>query len=248
LPAIMNTHLEKTDPYPFERRAHVRGQAASREMDPITVMLVDDHPMVRAGLQAMLGNDPHLRVVGEAANGREALDRVPGLLPAVVLMDSSMPALDGVEATRLLKADYPETAVIMMMDRDDLEIPMHAMRAGASGYLLKDAPRLLIVHAICIVAHGGVLVGGPLLHEAVRRLPAARSLQRVQAGSIEPLTAREQTVLQHLASGKTNRQIGEALGYAEVTVKKYVQTIIAKLQASDRTHAAIMALRYGFIS
>jgi DNA-binding NarL/FixJ family response regulator len=243
----MNTHLEKTDPYPLQRRGRIQEQAARCDMDPIAVMLVDDHPMVRTGLQVMLGKDPHLRVVGEAANGREALERVPDLLPAVVLMDLRMPSLDGVEATRLLKASYPDIAVIMMMDGDEVEMPTHAMRVGASGYLLKDASRLLIVHAICAVANGGILVGGPLLHEAIRRLPATGP-QRVLPGLIEQLTACEQMVLQHLASGKTNRQIGEALGYAEVTVKKRVQTILAKLQASDRTHAAIMAMRYGLIS
>jgi len=219
-------------------------------MEPITVLIVDDHTVAREGLRAMLEEDPQVQVVGEAADGLEALELVAGLRPRVVLMDIRMPGLDGLEATRRIKAQHPATAVIMMTSYDDNALVVDAVRTGASGYLLKDASRALLTHTIKAVTDGGILVKESLLRKAIASLAA---LGQPQAGptpewpEVEELTQREQEVLKLLAEGWTNRQIGEKLALAEVTIKKHVQTIIAKLRASDRTHAATTAMRIGLI-
>jgi DNA-binding NarL/FixJ family response regulator len=214
-------------------------------MDAITTVLVDDHEIARQGLRRILETERQMRVVGEAANGLEALERVRALRPAVVLMDIKMPIMDGLEATRQLKADHPAISVIMMTVYADNALRTTAMRFGASGYLVKDASAQLILHTIRAITTRASTA------DAARRPPGicASVTDAVprHARLIEPLTERERVVLQCLAEGQTNREIGNALGYAEVTVKKYVQTILAKLYASDRTAAATTALRLGLI-
>src|SRR5439155_19103088 len=186
-----------------------------------------------------------IRVVGEAANGLEALERAAVLRPAVVLMDIKMPIMGGLEATRQFKADYPTLAVIMMTNSADKAIIADVMSAGASSYLVKDASAQLIIHTVKAVATGS--------HPAdAAQRPARVGLngkvaEPRHAGLIESLSERERTVLQCLAAGHTNKEIGNALGYAEVTVKKHVQAILAKLHASNRTEAATTALRLGLI-
>jgi NarL family two-component system response regulator LiaR len=213
-------------------------------MDPITTMLVDDHEIVRQGLRRILEADQQMRVVGEAANGLEALERAAALRPAVVLMDIKMPVMGGLEATRRLKADHPTISVIMLTSYADNALLADALSFGASSYLIKDASPQLILHTIKAVAAGARPA------DAAHRPPGIRTsvTDAVRhAGLVEPLSERERTVLQCVAAGQTNKEIGNALGYAEVTVKKYVQTILAKLYASDRTEAATTALRLGLI-
>lgn len=263
-------------------------------MDTITVLVVDDHPLAREGLRAMLETDRGVQVVGEAADGQEALERAAALRPTVVLMDIRMPRMDGLEATRLLKRDQPATAVVVMTSYDDDELVVAALRAGATGYLLKDTSRALLIHTIGAAASGGLLVSARLLHRALHYFDQAappekagspspgrmapftgreqvlslaaegHRLLRKAPGSfdalappdgtllpspeeMEPLTRREQEVLRMVAEGRTNKKIGEALALAEVTIKKHVQSIIAKLHAADRTHAATVAMRVGLI-
>ncbi|MBI4493343.1 MAG: response regulator transcription factor [Chloroflexi bacterium] len=219
-------------------------------MEPITVLIVDDHTVAREGLRAMLDTDPQVQVVGEAADGLEALDQVAELHPKVVLMDIKLPRMDGLEATRHLKADHPNTAVIMITSYDDDALVVDAVRAGAAGYLLKDASRDLLSHTIGAIASGGLLIKATLLRKAVSSLThAARPDEAAPAKrpGVDELTEREQMVLKLLAEGRTNKEIGDELALAEVTVKKHVQSIIAKLGASDRTHAAITGLRLGLI-
>jgi DNA-binding NarL/FixJ family response regulator len=219
-------------------------------MDPITIVLVDDHCIVREGLRAMLETDPQLQVVGEAADGQEALERVAELQPAVVLMDIRMPGLDGLEVTRRLKREHPHVAVIVISGYDDSELVLDALRAGAVGYLPKRVSRPLLLHSIAVVVQGGVVTEAALLRTAFTGpdpvgKPAHAALS-TGAGQ-ELLTPREQEVLALLAEGRTNKEIGEALALAEVTIKKHVQTIIAKLQATDRTSAVMAGVRIGLI-
>lgn len=218
-------------------------------MDAITVLIVDDHAIARLGLRTMLDGDPRVRVVGEAADGQQALERTLELSPAVVLMDIKMPGMDGVAATRQLKERFPAVAVLMLTNYDDEALVVEAVRAGAGGYLLKDASHELLLYSIGAVASGGILVEATLLRKAIgtRDMRPAPTERRPALAGIQ-FSERDLIVLRRMAEGQTNKEIGDALGLAEVTVKKYVQAIIARLHASDRTHATITALRQGLIN
>jgi DNA-binding NarL/FixJ family response regulator len=218
----------------------------------ITVLIVDDHMIAREGLRSMLETSPDVKVIGEAHDGNEALEGVRSLEPDIVLMDYKMPGLDGLEATRRIKSDHPTVSIIMMSTYEDEAIVVDAMRAGASGYLVKDSSRDLLLHTLLAVASGGILVKATLLQRALGLMRGndvrqAGSRQSLHSPPVEALTSREETILRLMAEGKTNRAIADKMGFAEVTVKKHVQDIIAKLYASDRTHAAIIAMRLGVI-
>ncbi|MCL4546075.1 MAG: response regulator transcription factor [Chloroflexi bacterium] len=219
-------------------------------MDQITVLVVDDHTVAREGVRTMLETDPQIRVVGEAADGREALEWVAELHPHVVLTDIRMPGLDGLEITRRIRANYPETEVIILTSYDEDALVIDAVCAGAAGYLLKDASRDLINHTIRTVADGVLLIKASLLRRAINNLirPEPGDIDAPAMALTEPLTEREQAILAMLAQGHTNKEISDALSLAEVTVKKQVHNLTAKLGASDRTTAAIIALKMGLIS
>jgi DNA-binding NarL/FixJ family response regulator len=232
-------------------RDHEQQTEATKEPSSIPVMIVDDHPIAREGLRAMLANSPEILVVGEAANGEESLALIPRLKPAVVLMDYKMPGMDGISATRQIRESMPQVAVIIMTSYEDQAMVLDALQAGAGGYLVKDASLGLVLHAIHAVAQGGSLVKASLLSAMVHidspAIPARRSTQ-LPSPMLEQLTDRERRIVELLAEGNTNRAIANSLGFAEITVKKHVQTVIAKLYAADRTHAAITAMRLGLIS
>ncbi len=206
-----------------------------------SVLIVDDHAVVREGLRAMLDGDPSLRVIGEAHNGLEAIELVGFLKPQVVLIDINMPEMDGLQATARIKELYPTTTVIILTMHATRSHVLEALRAGASGYLLKDAPRSHVLETIRHAANGEVLISGDLLRGAVE----VASIP--EAPSLEALTPREHEALVLLARGKTNKEIAKAMNLSAETIKKMVQSIIAKLGASDRTHAAVKALRAGLI-
>ena len=213
-------------------------------LQPITALIVDDHIIIREGLRVLLSTMPEIEVVGQADDGSVAIEMVARLEPAVVLMDVKMPGMGGLDATRRIKADYPTTAVIMMTSYEDEAIMVEAVRAGAGGYLIKDSSRELLHHTLLAVANGGLLVKASLLQRA---LGFGGTGHIAQPRPRVTLTSREETILQLMAEGRTNRAIAEKMGFAEITVKKHVQEIIAKLKASDRTQAAIIALRLGLI-
>ncbi|MDP2954678.1 MAG: response regulator transcription factor [Chloroflexota bacterium] len=219
-------------------------------MEQLKVLIVDDHPVVREGFRAMLSTDPGVTVVGEASDGLEAVALVAEKRPDVVLMDLRMPNMDGIEATRQIKAKHPETAVVVLTIYDNDAYVIDAVQAGASGYLLKDASRDLLVHTIRAVSSGTTLVKTSLLYEAVSSLVSANE-RHDKTGSLianpEELTGREQEVLTLVAEGCTNKEIAKKLSIAEDTAKKHVQSIIAKLGAADRTQAAMKAARAGLI-
>ena len=163
-----------------------------------------------------------------------------------------MPVIDGLEATRRIKAEHPTVSIVMMTSYEDEAIVLDALHAGAGGYLVKDSSRELLLHTVMAVASGGILVKASLLKRALQqdaRTPTRSETPRQPPTTppIESLTGREESILRLLAEGKTNKAIADRLGFAEVTVKKHVQEIIAKLYASDRTHAAIIAMRLGVI-
>lgn len=214
----------------------------------LRVLLVDDHPMVRAGIRTMLTGDPGIRVVGEASTGDQALELIDEFRPDVVLMDIRMPGMSGIEVTRRIKAQHPMTAVVMVTMYEARGYVVEALRAGAAGYIVKDSSRELLRHAISSVVEGGSMVRSDLLRQAIR---AESSGQQGGAGAgsgapvAELLTERELTVLALVARGYLNKEIARDLSLAEVTVKKHIHSIMAKLGVSDRTNAAIAAVRLG---
>jgi len=220
-------------------------------MDKIKVVLVDDHPVVREGLRTMLSTVPDIEVVAEAGDGLEALEKANEHRPHVVLMDLRMPNLDGIEATRRIKSQLPSTSVIVLTIYDNDAYVVDAVRAGAGGYLLKDASKDLLIHTIRAVNSGGMLIKTSLLREAMLSLSdtAGDRLKEKpgESTALDELTPRERDVLRLLIRGRSNKEIGQALSISEDTAKKHVQTIMLKLGVSDRTQAAVKAVRAGLV-
>jgi DNA-binding NarL/FixJ family response regulator len=207
----------------------------------VTVLIVDDHPVVREGMRGMLVGEPDIEVVGEASDGAEAAALASSLQPDVVLMDLRMPGTDGVEATKLIVgASEPGRgpAVVVVTTYDtDLDI-LRAVEAGARGYLLKDTPRADLIRAVHAAA-GGATVLAPVV--------AAKLLGRGNAPAHQELTARELEVLGLVATGKTNSEVGECLYIGEATVKTHLLHAFAKLGVDDRTAAVTTAIARGLL-
>ena len=225
----------------------------------IKVLLVDDQTLVRQGIRLLLEIEPDIQVVGQAANGREAIQQVETLRPDVVLMDVRMPDMDGIEATRSLSERFPETGVIILTTFDDDEIVFEGIKAGARGYLLKDVSSEEMAEAVRKVAAGGALIQPRITRKVLAefsRLAAEGGEKppvKAAAGSrpqplADPLTEREQEVLRALAGGLSNREIAEKLVITEGTVKNHVSNLIDKLGVRDRTQAVLKAQELGLIS
>jgi DNA-binding NarL/FixJ family response regulator len=223
------------------------------EIAPIPVLIVDDHPVVRHGLRAILQTDPTLVVVGEAEDGMDALDKVGELHPRVILMDVHMPRMDGLAATRKVKERFPKVAVVILTLYNNEQYVVEAVKAGAAGYLLKTSSRDEISHTIHEVNSGGMLIRSSTLHKALAGTvqsdndPSFHGELWGAAGEVERLSPRELDVLRLVVEGMTNKDIGATLYITEDTAKKHVQNIIAKMQVSDRTQAAVKALRIGMV-
>jgi DNA-binding NarL/FixJ family response regulator len=214
----------------------------------IRVAVADDHPVVRDGLVAMLHAEPEFEVVGEAGSGTEAVTLVERVAPDVLLLDLEMPGLDGVGVLRRLREIGSRTRTIVFTVFDTDERIIAAVEAGASGYLLKGAPRAEIFSAIRVV-HGGGSLLQPVVATTVMRHVASRG-RAEQTTDTTPvtLTPRESSVLEHLARGRSNKQIAAALGVSERTVKFHVSTLFAKLGATNRTEAVTRAIQAGLAS
>lgn len=209
------------------------------------VLIVDDHELARAGLAAVLAREPGIEVAGEAGDGAAALDFVARHPVDLVMMDLQMPVMDGIEATRQIKALHPAISIIMVTVQAKPDALMEALRAGVAGYLLKDASRREIIGAVRQVLRGEAFLNPDLVLQTLRRL--AQATPGDDAALIEPLTPREQQVLRLLMQGKTNREIARELVISPGTVKVHVEHIIAKLGVSDRTQAAVRALELGLV-
>jgi len=220
----------------------------------IRVVLADDQTLVRQGIRLLLEIEPDIQVVGQAATGREAIQQVEALHPEVVLMDVRMPDMDGVEATRQLKAHFPDVSVIILTTFEDDAIVFEGLKAGARGYLLKDISSEEMAEAVRTVAAGQALIQASLtrkvLEEFTRLATAAEPPAQPASPAnpiSEPLTEREKEVLRALARGCSNREIAQELVITEGTVKNHVSNLIAKLGVRDRTQAVLKAQELGFI-
>jgi DNA-binding NarL/FixJ family response regulator len=212
----------------------------------IRLLLVDDQSLICQGLQAVLAQTPDLQVVGSAANGEAAIVQVAALQPDVVLMDIRMPVMTGIEATRLIVEQFPNTKILVLSTFDDDRDIAQAMRAGAKGYLLKDMPAPELIEAIRFVHRGYCQMAPGLMEKLLTNVPDNDSDQqniaeKVKAEAVKQLPSRERDVLRLIGQGHTNREIAEQLHLAEGTVKTYVTHLLNRLALRNRSQLAIYA-------
>ena len=210
--------------------------------EPVRVLIVDDHEIVREGLRAVLEEEDDLEVVGEAGSGDEAVARVRALAPDVVLMDLAMPGLPALEAVRLIREAAPATQVLILTTFVDERQVRAAIEAGAIGYLLKDVLKTDLARALRAARRGQ-----PWLHPEAQRHLIERVVARPKPAAHDALTARERSVLELIGRGRSNKQIAAALHLSEGTVKGYVSAILDKLGVEDRTQAALYAVKHGLV-
>jgi DNA-binding NarL/FixJ family response regulator len=211
----------------------------------IKVLLADDQSLVRAGFRMILRAEPDIDVVGEAADGREAVAKAATHLPDVVLMDVRMPEMNGIEATRLIATGEgaPHVLVLTTFDRD--EYVYEALRAGASAFLLKDAPEHQLLAAIRVVADGGSLFSPSVTRRLIEQFAASRAVAPATAAELDELTARELEVLRLVARGLSNAEISAELVVSEHTTKTHVASILQKLALRNRVQAVVLAYETG---
>jgi DNA-binding NarL/FixJ family response regulator len=234
----------------------------------VRVLLVDDQELIREGLTIILNAEPDIEVVGVAADGREGVSQAKRLRPDVVLMDIKMPHMDGIEATRLIRTSLPSTPVVILTTYADDDLVFRGIRAGATGYLLKDIGRAKLAEAVRGAAAGEAQIDPSIAAKVLSEFQRMSSLlqRRAAAGPgpgrheergkgslsgerypIQALTPREESILQLLTEGLTNAGIAARLGLSEGTVKNHVSEILSKLHANDRTHAVVLAIKRGLL-
>ena len=227
-------------------------------MEPLktSIIIIDDHQLFREGVKRILDFEASFDVVAEGDDGSEAINLVEQYKPDVVIMDINMPNINGIEATKMLIDQYPETKVIILSIHDDENYVQHALKTGAQGYLLKEMDADALIEAVHVVAAGGSYLHPKVTHNLVkeyRRLAAEENSghDSVQAPEIRRplhlLTKRECEVLQLLADGQSNRAIGETLFISEKTVKNHVSNILQKMNVNDRTQAVVSAIKNGWV-
>jgi DNA-binding NarL/FixJ family response regulator len=237
-------------------------KAPSETPSAARLLVVDDHAFMRLGIKAILDRDATLEVVGEARDGRAAIQCCRELRPDLILMDVSMPEMDGIEATRRIKAEFPSTSVLILTAHADYRLLMDAVKAGAAGYVLKGEHPNHVLDAVRAVLDGEMFLDQGLAMGLLRHLAEEAAVQTaVQAARprAEPatsgpvaatpplLTPRETEVLSRLVLGETNRQIAKELHLSLSTVKRHLEHIISKLEVSDRTQAAVKAIEMGLL-
>lgn len=214
-----------------------------QQTSTISVLLVDDHALLREGLHQLLALEKDIHVVGEAADGFDALRQVRQLHPDVVLMDVQMPTIDGLTVTRQIMQAFPTTAIIMLTMYKQQQQMLQALKYGARGYLLKSASIREVAHAIRVVHTGENYVGQEMAGTIVDEYRRIATTEQ----PLDTLSERELEIVRYLAQGMSNKEIAEQLAYSEKTIKNYLSLIFQKLHMRDRTQVAIFALRQGFL-
>ncbi len=219
----------------------------------IRILIVDDHPLFRQGVRFALEAEPDIDVVGEAADGEQALEMAAQLSPDVVLSDVNLPGPDGVEITRALKGALPNTSVILMTAYDDEEQLFNAIRVGAAAYFLKDLGPTELMEGIRRVSRGEYLINESVLSKPMVASKVLQQFNDLAADDKEveplfiPLSNREIEVLEQIARGNSNKEIARALKISDQTVKNHITSILRKLAVNDRTQAVVYAIRHGWI-
>ncbi len=211
----------------------------------IRLVLCDDQDIVTEGMQVILGMVPEFEIVGVGHDGAEAVDLVAEHRPDVVLMDLRMPIMNGIQATRKIREQYPETRVLVLTTYDDDGWVFDAIRAGASGYLLKDTPRQQLIQAIKGTVEGATFVDPNVAGKLFNQISRPGTVTTIDSSIAADLSDREREVLQLLADGLSNANIAERLHLSKGTVQNYVSNILLKMDVADRTQAAVLALRHG---
>jgi DNA-binding NarL/FixJ family response regulator len=212
-------------------------------MEPLRILIADDHPLFRHGIHEFLNLAPEIGVVGEATSGKEAITQAEMLQPDVILMDVNMPGVNGIEATRRILHDYPHIRILVVTMFEDDSTVFAAMRAGARGYILKDAEKENILRAIQAVANGEAIFSPTIATRLIDFF--ARQGSTLPKEIFPSLTEREREILQLIARGKSNAEIARELSLSAKTVYNYVSNILSKLQVADRAQAIIRAREAG---
>ncbi|RME74890.1 MAG: DNA-binding response regulator [Chloroflexi bacterium] len=222
-------------------------------MSKISVMLVDDHPLFRQGLRRVIEQQDDMQVIMEVADGEEALRLARQLTPDVVIMDINLPRMNGLQVTRTLKQSAPEVAVIVLTSYHDDEQIFHAIRAGAAAYFPKDVTPRRLIEAIRQVSKGHYVIDDEVLNKPevanwlLQQFDQVAYIDGLPNEMFAPLSPREMEILQHIAKGKSNKEVAYELGISRQTVKNHMTSILRKLAVNDRTQAALYAVKRGWI-
>ena len=216
-------------------------------MEPIRVLIADDHTLFRQGIRTLLERMTGVEIVGDAATGEEAVAMANGLVPDVVLMDIKMPGIDGIEATSMIVRSNPHVGVILLTMLDDPATVFTGMRAGARGYVLKEAEPDELMRAVEAASRGEVLLCPIIAKKVLEHMAEEHRLKTTGELPLQKVTPRELQVLQLAAEGLSNKEIAERLSIAEKTAKNHVANIFSKLQVNDRTQAVLYAMQHGLV-
>lgn len=224
--------------------------ANENKEEKIKILLVDDHNLVREGFAKMLELEEDFIVVGQAASADEALIKARELKPDIILMDIKLQGINGIEATRMIKAELSDTEVIILSMYDEEEYVRESVKAGATGYVLKDISQEELIRNIKVVHHGGSYIQPSLARKVLQDLASmgkSKSHTSARESTIRELSDREVEVLQHVADGKSNKEVAAALTISEKTVKAHLRSIFRKLEVGDRAQAVATAMRKGLV-